>query len=165
MIIDSPSGLIACQDLHNESVVKNKNCRFKNTGKLQYLAGEFSYHFLDCRVLNPDLKMFIIPCILILFIPNILVTASRIIDRFGGRYRQDIPCRLSMAEDLRILESMGPMGMIRKAWVDSLARINCTVVYDFFDDTGLPDENGTYNGYLGRVQRGESDIFAMFFSA
>lgn len=105
-------------------------------------------------------RYFFLLALLVLSNVESFATSSRIIDRFGGRIRTDIPCRLSMMKDSQM--TVGPLNDLRLAWMWWLQRVNCTFVFDTYEDTGLPDDNGTYNGCIGRVQRGESDIFAMF---
>ena len=80
-------------------------------------------------------------------------TASRIIDRFGGSYPKNIPCRghlVSMFND-----NIFVVNQYASTYLTHFKRINCTIEHGIMTEPGLPDSNGTYNGIIGRIQRNE----------
>ena len=115
--------------------------------------------------------MTVLPLILLLStsIPSPSETA-RIIDLFfGGRYRTDFPCRLMVPKQMEVLQRQAleslPWRNTRLSVVQNIAtimkRFNCSITYGLYDNTGEPDLNGTYDGFIGRMQRQEAEIFGI----
>lgn len=89
--------------------------------------------------------------------------SSRVIDRFGGRFRQDCPCRMMWAKKLSdgAAEYSGAyprLDITLGTLFNFAGKINCSLEFVPFDDLGVPDDNGTYNGGIGIIQRQEADV-------
>lgn len=56
-------------------------------------------------------------------------SSSRVIDRFGGRYRKDLPCRLMNAEEVNTIASLGRVASLRDSYYEMAFKFNCTLMF------------------------------------
>ena len=97
--------------------------------------------------------------LLILMICNPIVSGVKVIERFGGFYRKDLPCKLWIPEGMDKFEGMSSSSPLNlNELIDSVKKLNCTFIRSKGDDFGYPMENGSYTGLIGMVQRQESDV-------
>lgn len=98
------------------------------------------------------------------FIINLIYIESvKVKEWFGGSYPTDVSCRV-LALDLGFLNLQKPKNAIERGMDNlfkyALREINCTYVYSpaTIRIIDRPDENGTYNGVIGMIQRNEYDL-------
>ena len=97
--------------------------------------------------------------LLILIICNPIVYGAKVIDRFGGFYRKDLPCKFWMPESIEVTDEMQEGSDFKTSvLLDPLKVINCTIVRTKGNNFGYPLDNGSYTGLIGIVQRRESDL-------
>ena len=88
------------------------------------------------------------------------VTSSRIIDRFGGSYRKDLPCKVWVPQTYKesAFTTPGHTGEIGKTIFKALKIINCTIIGSDYVESGYPFPNASYTGLIGMMQRRELDL-------
>ena len=98
--------------------------------------------------------------VIILIIWNPLVYGIKIIDRFGGFYRKDLPCKIWWPESLQSWEEIQveSSSKLSVLFLEPLKKLNCTIFTNQEYDFGHPLENGSYTGLIGIVQRQETDL-------
>ena len=97
---------------------------------------------------------------LIIFIISIpIVYGTKVIDRFGGFYRQDLSCKFWVPEGSQTFEEILKASIFKSsALLNPLKKLNCTILKSRGDDFGHPLDNGSYTGLIGMVQRQEIDL-------
>ena len=98
--------------------------------------------------------------LIILFLSTPVVNATKVIDRFGGFYRKDLPCKIWMPSNLEILidDVQSTRAIKSGILLDPLRVLNCSIFQTKSKDFGYPLDNGSYTGLIGKVQRQESDV-------
>ena len=97
--------------------------------------------------------------LIILILCNPIVYGTKVIDRFGGFYRQDLPCKFWWPDSFDGLHNMhAASNFKRNIILTSLKKLNCTTFTSKVDDFGYLLDNGSYTGMIGMVQRQESDL-------
>ena len=95
----------------------------------------------------------------ILILCNPMVHGTKVIDRFGGFYRTDLPCKFwwpSVSEELQKMHAGSAFK--KSALLHRLKKLNCTNFKSNVYDFGYPLDNGSYTGLIGMVQRQETDL-------
>ena len=88
-----------------------------------------------------------------------IVYGAKIIDRFGGFYRQDLRCKIWVAENYEGFDEIQTTSTFKsKTILDPFRKLNCTFFRAEGDDFGYRLDNGSYTGLIGIVQRRESDL-------
>lgn len=88
------------------------------------------------------------------------VKSTKVSQRFEHLYSPNSRC---VVQSLSFYSKLGT-GSIPPFWKGLLEkvyhfhRLNCTQKVIEYEATGLPDENGTYNGLIGQIQRNLQDI-------
>ena len=98
--------------------------------------------------------------LIILFLCNPIVYTTKVIDRFGGFYRKDLPCKIWMPSNLEILidDIQSTRAVKSELLLGPLRVLNCSIFQTKNMDFGYPLVNGSYTGLIGIVQRQESDV-------
>ena len=96
--------------------------------------------------------------LIILVISNLVVNGTKVIERFGGFYSQDLPCKLWLPHGFEVARDMRGTLLNPSLVVDPLKKLNCTFFRAHADEFGHPLANGSYTGLIGMVQRRESDV-------
>ena len=97
--------------------------------------------------------------LLVFIICNPIVYGAKIIDRFGGFYRKDLPCKVWVAEGSEALDEIQAAPTFKyKTMVAPFKKLNCTCIGTKADEFGYPMDNGSYTGLIGMVQRRETDL-------
>ena len=97
--------------------------------------------------------------LIIFMICNPIVYGAKVIDRFGGFYRQDLPCKLWVPENVEAFDEIQAASTFKSnVLLGPLKKLNCTIVITKSDEFGYPMDNGSYTGLIGKVQRQETDL-------
>ena len=98
--------------------------------------------------------------LIIFIICNPIIYETKIIDRFGGFYRKDLPCKLWLPAGIEATQEMGVGSSFKLSTLllDPLKKLNCTIFITQTAEIGYPLDNGSYTGMIGIVQRQESDL-------
>ena len=100
--------------------------------------------------------------LIILIICNPIVYGKKIIDRFGGFYRKDLPCKFWLPPGFEVTDNMPGSSIFKSSTIlDPLKQLNCTVLRTKEDDFGHPLDNGSYTGVIGMIQRQEVDMVSI----
>ena len=95
--------------------------------------------------------------LIILTFCNSIVYGTKVIDRFGGFYRKDLPCKFWLPQGFDATDNMH--GTFKTSLLlDPLKKLNCTILRTEAHDVGHPLDNGSYTGLIGMVQRQETDL-------
>ena len=90
--------------------------------------------------------------------------ALSIRNRLAQLYDPNARCKVQMASTtMPDCETSGYMSVI--SFIKSLTAFggnNCSIEYVHYDEPGLPDENGTYNGAIGLIQQDRQDLAMVF---
>ena len=97
--------------------------------------------------------------LIIFIICNPIVYGTKVIDRFGGFYRTDLPCKVCLPQTLEVMVDQLNRNLFTTSSLrDTIKKLNCTMFQSKGDDFGYPLDNGSYTGLIGIVQRQESDV-------
>ena len=98
--------------------------------------------------------------LIILILCNPVLYGRKVIDRFGGFYRKDLPCKFWMPEAFQVSDEMQQLSTFKTSvFLDPLKNtLNCTIFTNKVSVVGYPLDNGSYTGMIGMVQRQESDL-------
>ena len=98
--------------------------------------------------------------LIILIICNSIIYGTKVIDRFGGFYRKDLPCKFWLPEGFDITDKMD--GTFKTSLLlDPLKKLNCTILRTIHKDLGHPLDNGSYTGLIGMIQKQETDLLIL----
>ena len=97
--------------------------------------------------------------LILLIICNPIVYETKVIDRFGGFYRKDLPCKFWLPERYEALDKIQTGSAFKSTLLlGPLKKLNCTIVTSKPHYFGHPSENGSYTGLIGMLQRQEADV-------
>ena len=97
--------------------------------------------------------------LIILIICDLIVYGTKVIDRFGGFYRKDVPCKLWLHQNYKAIDEIQATSTFKASvLLDPLKKLNCTIFTSNVVEIGYPLANGSYTGIIGIVQRQEADV-------
>ena len=100
--------------------------------------------------------------LIIIFFFNPVVYGAKVIDRFGGFYKQDLPCKFWMPEGFEAMEEMPGASLYKTTiFLNPLKKLNCSNFITQEKDFGYPLDNGSYTGLIGMIQRQECDMMVI----
>lgn len=93
-------------------------------------------------------------------LPHSTVLASRIVDRFTSFYHASARCFVQVPEGFEEQSRNIPRDAFisLKDTVCKFDKLNRSFVIVLYETPGSPDQNGSYNGYIGKIQQHEQDI-------
>lgn len=84
--------------------------------------------------------------------------ATRIKDRFESLFDYNVRCSIQCPKQYKDLTFFSPKLQQILFKLRSFSRANCSLDMVEFQENGLPDENGSYDGVIGMIQRHEQDF-------